>query len=303
MAKAQKPKIKHYKFYGFNTTLQSEQRKGDQAYLELVQNISKQGVLVPIGAERVVMLRNQFKAEYLFNNKVHQILYGKIVRFTVIDPKHWYNTQKRDFENHELPAGIFPNGYETDYVFFPSIHRFFVKVDAKITPNIVELFLSEAFEQVIYQNEEIFVNLMQSTDEINQIINSPRISSLNVSVSYTNEDIGPEYKDFVDGLLKEAQAGHLDANFKPDQHGKLANNSKLIRGLLELVKDNGEAQATAEINGKKKVITTKDYPEKVDIPSESEESVKIKLLEKMLKENRPEEIIPKKKKKKGGKKK
>jgi hypothetical protein len=283
----QKRKLKRFRFFGFNVKLYSLERKGESIYAELIQNIFRQDILVSIGAERAMTLRTQFTASATNQDLRHQIFYGKLLRFTLLEGNNWYSKTKHDFINYEVPLDAFPNAFETDYIFIPAVHRFFIKISSKINANITREFLEKAFSRVALSNEQVTVNVIQSKDIIDQIISSDDLRSLKVNVSYTNDDIGDEAQELIDKLLKDGQIGEAEASFRPDQNGNLSTKSSLIRGLLEIAKDNGRAEATIiNENGKRQKIKTTNYPEKINIDSESEESIKIALFEKMMKEHR-----------------
>jgi hypothetical protein len=149
--------------------------------------------------------------------------------------------------------------------------------------------LEKALRNLLINTEQVTVTIIQSKDVIEEIISSDRIQRLIVTVSYTNDDIGDAAQELMDSLLKEGKIGQIVATLKPDQNGNLATNSKIVRGLLEMAKDNGEAEATIVNDaGKKEKIVTSNYPEKFNVTSESEDSIKVALFQNMMKEHRSE---------------
>lgn len=291
MAKAQKKeKAKTYFYYGFNITLQSNNRHGEDAYYELIKSIYDKDISPRIAADKAMALKTQTLESYTFEHKKHKVLHGQLIRYTISDKKHWYNKQTKQIEEFNVPDNMFPNGYEASYVFIPMAHRFYVAVTTKVSSVSVEYFLNKALNDVIGAREEIKVNLIQSTDTFEEIISSNKIKNLTVTVSYTNDDIGIDSMELMDKYLKESQVGEMEANFKPDQNGNLKTDSGMVRGFLELAKENGEAEATiVKDDGKLKKILTHNYPEKRPVTAKPTDDVVNILFTDIAKEYRQNE--------------
>ena len=240
-----------------------------------------------IGGEKAMSLKTQFTKEYLFNHKRHKVLHGKLVRYTVLDENQWYNRRTKEFEKYAIPQDVFPNGYETEYIFIPAAHRFYFAVNSKVSIVATETFLNKALKRVAGIREEVKVNLIQSTDTFEEIINSKQIKSLRVNVSYTNDDVGKEAAELMDEFLKDAQVGEIEAVFKPDQNGTLNTESTMVSGFLGVAKENGTAEATI-INdaGKQKKIVTTNYPEKRPVVVAENEVPENKLFTDVMKDYR-----------------
>ena len=117
------------------------------------------------------------------------------------------------------------------------------------------------------EEDNITVDLIQSAGTFEQIINSKEINKLEITVSYTNDDIGSIAQEAMDALLKDAQIGHADIILNPDATKSLNADSTMVKGLLELAQENGSAKATVTNEvGKKVIIKTAQHPEKILIP-------------------------------------
>lgn len=291
MAKApKKAKEKTFQYYGLNIKLQSDERKGEDVYYSLLKSIFDQDLHEKIGAERAMTFKTQFTSNFLFKERRHKVLHGQLVRYTILDEDHWYNTKTKEFEKYDTPDDIFPNGFETHYIFIPAAHRFYFAVNQKVSIVSVETFITKALKKIIGVREEIRVNLIQSNDTFDEIIFAKQLKSLRVSVSYTNDDIGKEAMELMDNFLKDAQIGEAEAVFKPDQHGNLNTDSAMVRGFLEVAKENGEAEATiVKEDGKQKKIVTKNYPEKRPVIVTDTDDVNNKLFNDVMKEYRDEQ--------------
>jgi len=283
------PKLHNYNYYGFNIKILSNERKGKEMYEQLIKDLFVKDIVSIVGGEKAVTLRTQFSTIVPLKNGEASLFYGKITRYTTLDGKNWYDQVKKDFINFDVPLGIFPNGFETDYLFIPDAHRFFIRVNPKVSIQSVERYLLQAIPEVIGAKESFSVNIIQSQDVIEKILNSKELNMLKVEISYTNDDIGDAAQELMDKLLKNGNVGKLDATFRPDQSGVLETNSQFIRGVLELAKENGIAEATIrDENGRKAKVKTSNYPEKTTIRSENENLSMIDLLLKTMRAYRDE---------------
>lgn len=289
MSPQKKTKLTDFKYYGFNIKILSNKRKGTEMYENLIKNLFAKDIVAIIGSEKAMTLRTQFSIDVPYKNNTIRMFYGHITRYTTLDGKNWYNKTKKDFTSFDVPLDIFPNGFETEYVFVPSAHRFFVKINSKVSITAVERYLNQAIPEVISSDESFSVNVIQSQDIIEKIIQSQELNSLKVEISYTNDDIGDEAQELMDELLKNGKIGRLNATFKPDQTGALDTDSKFIRGVLELAKENGNAIASIKnANGRRERVITSSHPEKIIVQSEQEDTAKIDLVVKTIRNYRNE---------------
>lgn len=263
---AKKTKSKRVRFYGLNVTLQSKERKGTKTYYDLIKRIYDDSIVVNLGSEKRVLFRNQFGTKFEYENKKYDVLYGKLLRFTVIDTKNWYHQKSKILQDYELPPDIAPNAFETDYIFIPEAHRFFIRYNNKVNINIARIFIEKSLNKLLVLGEEIHVNIISSKDVIDAIMDAKNITNLTINVSYTNDDIAKDAKELIDDMLKKAHAGEAGVNFKPDATGTLDSKSNLISGFLGVAKENGNATATIlNEKGRRKTINTSDHPEKISI--------------------------------------
>jgi hypothetical protein len=276
--KEKKPKMKNNFFWGFNIKLTSTRRSGEDAYFDMIHQLFMKDIRKPIGNGKMATLSSQKKKEYAFNGTPYKVLYGRLTRYSLLEGSQWYNEATKQYEQPVLPKGIYPDAFDTDYIFFPEIHKFYIVNNTKVSSTIALAFLQEGLREVIEQNESYTVSILQSQDTINAIINAPSLKDLYVNLSVTNDDAGDKAQEAVDKLLKTNNIGRIEAKFKPDATGNLNTKQELIRGLIELAKDNGEAVANVvNENGKKTKVVTSKFPEKINIPTAENEDLITKL--------------------------
>lgn len=264
--KEKQPKTKSYFFYGFNVKLQSDKRHGSNAYLTLINDLYKIEEPIKLIGDRVITMRSLGTGSKENQNSDETFLIGEVVSFTNLYEGHWYNKLTKELQNQELPENLFPNVKRTQFLFVPAAHRVFIKTNSEITLSSMIKFFSTGLNKVIDKDESILIDIIQSKDGINEIISAQEVNSLHVSISYTNEDIGDKATEDMDKLLKDANIGEGEFNLTPNNKRKLDANSDFIKGVLGLAKENGSAVATIkDNNGKKRIIRTKDYPEKIHL--------------------------------------
>jgi len=282
--KTKTPTDKDFIFFGFNIKLISNERQGTFAYTEIIRDMFTKDIYALVGSDKAMLLRNQFSQTVIWKEQEYEVIYGKITRYTTLEGANWYNKTKRDYQTYEVPLDIFPSGFETDYYFIPAAHRFFIRKSPKVSFVATERFLNLAIKQVITPKEDFRVNIIKSQDVIDKIIDSKELRSLIVHVTYTNDDIGEDAEQWADELLKDGQIGRIDATFKPDQNGTLETNNKLIRGLLEISKENGTAEARIiNQNGRKETVITESHAEKIIVKTNNEGTILQVLFSQMMK--------------------
>lgn len=254
-------------FYGFNIKIQSTTNKNSAEYLRLINSVFDKALIIDIGGEKAMLFKTSNKTEISIGTEKYQCVYGQLVRYTILDDENWYDEKTKTFVSFPTPDSIHPNGYETEYYFIPSLHKFFISYSIKVSHVATKNFLSKALFKVKKEGDNITVDLIQSSGTFEQIINSKEINKLEIKVSYTNDDIGSVAQEAMDALLKDAQIGYADIILNPDANKSLNAESTMVKGLLELAQENGSAIATVTNElGKKVRIKTYQHPEKILIP-------------------------------------
>lgn len=244
-----------------NIKLMSNNRRGDEAYKEIVSQIKSQKIHIPVyGENQHMILRTQFSTLVRVGEQNIEVLYGKISKYVIIDGDDWINLSNMEVENVDLPANLFPSLKETSYFFIPRAHRFAFVKDQGISANYVHKFLSNAVNMVIETDEQSEVIIEQSEDIFERIINAESIKKLLINISYSNADTGDEAYEFMDSQIRESEMRKLKLEATPNQNGDIKTSSLLIKGALKVAQSNGYAQATIVENNIRIKIDTKTHP-------------------------------------------
>lgn len=258
-------KQKHYRIQILNIKLLSNNRKGDSAYKDIIDSIFKNKINVPVRGGKNAILRTRFFDSY---EKENDIIYGSFCKFTTIDTNDWLNYKNLEVENVSLPEDMFPNLVETDYIFIPQAHRFIIVLTPSVNIRAAEQFFNLAIKKVISPDESYEVNIEQSEDAFEQIINAEFVRKLYVSISYSNADTGDDAYEFMDKEIRDSSIGRLNMDISPDHNNNIQTDTTLISGALKVAKSNGFAKATIIENGRRIKVETQNHPETLSIVAE-----------------------------------
>ncbi len=280
MAKT-KTKEKYYRFQIANIKLQSNSRKGDEAYIDILSKIKEYKVSIPVLGTTHVILRTQFKDKVLVDGKEIDIIYGKISKYTVIDGKDWINLSSMEVENVDLPPNFFPNLKETDYIFIPSAHRFTIVLTKNFNINAVVKFLEKAVASVINSDEQHVICIDQDEDPFCRITKAELVKKLLIEISYSNADTGDEAYAFMDNEIRGSQMGKLKLDAVPNHTKSIKTDSVLVSGALKVAQSNGFVQATIVEEGKNIKVNTKEHPRIIPVVCE-ETAMKLHITTKIM---------------------
>lgn len=282
-----KPKEQTYKVQIVNVKLLSNERKGNSAYEEIIRSVHQNKVSIPVFGNTHMILRTMFEDVVDVNGVGISILYGKISKYTVIDGKDWLNLNNMEVENINLPANVFPNLKESEYVFIPEAHRLAIINKDSITVRHTEKFLKGAIKKVIDPTEDFEVCIEQADDAFERIVTAQQILKLHIDISYSNADIGDDAYEFMDNELRNGEVGRLKMDISPNHNKNIVTTGTVISGSLKVAQSNGSAQATIIEDGKRIVVNTNEHPRTIVIKC-VETLMKLKIVNHIINLFRPQ---------------
>lgn len=196
-----------------------------------------------------------------------EIFECQFVKYKIEDEndKH-YDTVRKLVKSANPNAPIKPNAHEIDFYFIPAIHRLLLPINSKVTPNQVELFFNQALLKIYEKSSFFNIDIAKSIEEVEKIFTFKSLDKLQLEISYTNDDLGDDEKLFMDALLKESNVNKYKAEFDSEKKESLNLESKLIKGGIELSKENGTLKAIGTNDfGNKTVVNTKNEFEEFKI--------------------------------------
>ncbi len=203
---------------------------------------------------------------------------GVIFRFLNIDPREeWVDVKTRmavelDESSSEwfVPENLKPNLRKIPFVFFPKKHR--ILFDAESLPSrLARGFFLKIFSTRNMYKEfgDVEVIIESSMDKIQEIINMPAKTKLEISISVPNQDdVGDCAQKVIDRMidqkakrLYQSYSASKKKNFNPDRE---------TLELMRLAAHEGWVRVTAYPAGKRTIETTKQHPWEKTIPYEPE---------------------------------
>lgn len=263
-----RPSIRRFNFQVANIKLLSNNRSGDIAYADIISKIKSRKISIPVRGDTHMIFRTQFADRIRIEGRDVEIMYGKISTYTVIDGNDWINLNNMEVETVDLPANSFPNLKETDYIFIPSAHRLAIVDNRTFSINTAKKFLIGAVGAVIERDEQFEVNIEQSEDIFERIVNAESVKKLLIDISYSNADTGDDTYEFMDTLIRDSEMKRLKMEATPNHTGNINANSRLVSGALKVAQSNGYAKATITEAGKKIKIDTNEHPRIIQVQCE-----------------------------------
>lgn len=238
-----------------NVVLYPEKRQSIQRYIELFAEIFDTKIAVNTYAEKITQMESLDLDEGVY--------FGKLVNFTDLKGKKWFDKDANAVENFEFNLNKFPNAKEKEFYFFPSIHR--IAILGKDSPSLSQMqkFFQQAFAKVVDSkyDEAVEVNIITDSVVLDKIYASPKLVSLEVHVSYSNNDLNEDYQALIDDQLKEQDVRNFKSTVSGTSNTPLKIKKKsFLGGLLGLTQNNGYAIAKGDFDGVYQTVSTRDYP-------------------------------------------
>lgn len=262
------------RFYIANIVISPESSQYPERYIELLQDIFNQKITVVTHFDKATRIRTLFKNE--------DLIYGKIANCSYIDPKKpaldLSTNEPTTLSSYDFSTA--PNLREWDYFFIPAVHKFIFPCKSGVSRRQIEKFLISAFNTAISStNEEINISIVTSSEIIERIIDSEGITSLYVSLSYSNNDLNEDWAQEFDDDLRNSDTRRISMKSSATKKAPIImKKSKFLQALVLLAKKNGKARATILENGNPVMINTEEHPEILSISYTEEEDLKSKLL-------------------------
>lgn len=249
----EKPKQIRLRFY--NVVIHPASKHQPQSYIDLYEKVFKQSKTYETGGGKRTKMRSFSKGA--------EMIQGTLINYTTLDNDNWYNESSDEVVTHETEPNIYPNAKEWDFYFYPEKHRMAVVIKQGISWSQIENYFSKAFadaSEVLCYDE---VKLTQETSQegIDEIFALDTIESLEVEISYSNNDINDITAAAIDEEFKKSNVSTIKTKVTGVKGNPLTlDEDKYLGSLVKLSKHNGYAKATGKSDHRVKKVNTKDYP-------------------------------------------
>jgi hypothetical protein len=246
------------KFYLLNLNLNSPNRKGKDVLSDFFLRSKKERKKIPVRGSDTFYIRLAF--ESLIENE--PVVYGRFSKFIDIDGKSSKDIETAEDLNIVIPPNAAFDLKETNFIFYPKKHRLAVEKSPSISINYIVKYIESVFRSYLMDDEYLTVTLKQDEDSFDRIYEADLIKSLVIKVSYTNDDINKDVANWFDDQLKDGAIREMLIKAVPDKSGNINPEVDIIKGAMELSKENGYTIAKIKNKGKRPVtINTNRHPE------------------------------------------
>ncbi len=196
--------------------------------------------------------------------------YGVVSKFVTMESIDFIDKNTGSLVEFSIPSNLEARVNEYEFVFIPKCHRFAFIKGGKINPEVsrrgaplkqMTTIIEKAFKNIAAEHEDVKV-IVQQSDQVFKRIFEEKILSLDIKVSYTNDDLSNEGKKTIDSLLRDGQIGEFIGKFRPDSSGFIKSDALFPKEMIKLAKENGQVKAKMKNEeGDVTNLNTKEHPE------------------------------------------
>lgn len=242
----------------YNVVIQPAEFYQTENYVELMKRVFHGGQSIATGSDKVTKMR--------LLDIANDIMHGQLINYSTLSTKNWYDDNADRVVEHDAEPNLYPNAREWDFYFMPEKHRMAVVIKRGISWSQFEKYFAKVFEQACegLGFDNVQFNRVTTSQGLEEIFNLDTINSLEIEVSYSNNDnndafttaIDDEFKESNVSLLKAKAVGTKEHPIKLKKEGNSVLNS-----LLNLTRNNGFAKAKGKEGRNSKTINTRDFPQ------------------------------------------
>jgi hypothetical protein len=272
------PRKKKFKLY--NVVVHPVGKQSKTTYIDIFRKISEQ-------AKSYETAKGKHTKIHAFSNVYNGELYQcNLVNFAVADDnEQWYNQDSDELIPAEQAPNIGTAAKEWILYLFPENHRIAVEMKPGISWAQIESFLLKGFADAcatLFLDE---VKLTQETTQegIEQIFSLETVDSIEIEVSYSNNDTNDITTQILDDDLKKSNVGTLKTKITSSKGSPMTidENSGYVSSLIKLSQHNGKVKARGNIGMAKKSFNTYDYPIIVELSVIDEKDLLTQLIDKL----------------------
>ena len=242
----------------YNVVIQPAIFHEKENYVELFKRVFHDGHAIVTGTDKVTKMRSL--------DTLNDIMCGQLINYSTLSSKNWYDENADRVVEHDTAPNLYPNAREWDFYFSPDKHRMAVVVKRGISWSQFEKYFVKVFEHACegLGFDQVVLNRVTTSQGLEEIFKLDSISSLEIEVSYSNNDNNDAYTTAIDDEFKESNVALMKAKAvgTKDHPIKLKKEgNSVLNSLLTLTKNNGFAKAKGRIGRFVKSINTRDFPQ------------------------------------------
>lgn len=245
----------------YNLVIQPVKYHHPDCYVELMKKVFAQELSVVTGTDKLTKMR----ILSVFND----VIYGQLINMTTLGNDNWYDSETDTIGQHPTEPNMYPNAREWDFYFMPENHRMAVVVKRGISWSQFEKYFATVFDKVCpaLGYDTVIMNRVTSVQGLEEIYKLDTISTLEIEVSYSNNDNNDAFTTAIDNELKETNVSVLKTKAEATKNNPIIlkkEGNSYLTSLVNLSKNNGFTKARGKEGRRVKTVNTRNYP-RVDL--------------------------------------
>lgn len=256
--KNKKERVYKRKFYFLNFVINELSKQIPENYIEVFANICDKKIQINTYGDRKTFITSFYKVGNHYEGIISNAIFVNpdsssidgltyVVSNSDVDPNKGLSLKQWRF------------------YFFPKYHRMAIVSGCSLSQ--IYKFFNEAFKEIYGEFDYINVNIEKERSIIDRIIESKTLESLELELSYSNNDCFEDWSNILDVDMKEAGTKCAKFSFK-SLAGRYLDITKtsFMKALLYISKSNGFAKAKLRNEqGRHEVVNTNDFPKQVQV--------------------------------------
>lgn len=189
------------------------------------------------------------------------LIFGSLINYTQLKNNEWFNSANGEVEDFVIDKNMHPNIKLWSYFFSPQTHTLAVASEA--SKSQIEKFFNHAFLQVTDKTigEEVAFNVIGSNESIDRILSLKSMTSIKVSLHYSNNDSEEDWEELIDNSMKESDVKNVHLELSGTRKNPIITaKNLLLAGFIKLGRRNGKVTAITQEDGHRKVLSNSDIP-------------------------------------------
>lgn len=245
--------INKKKFYFINFVLKVPEMQRPEEYVKVFSSISDNKIQVQTYGDRRTFIT-------LFQ-KLGENYVGTISNAIFVNPDSTsINSETYEISCPDIDPSEGLSLKQWDFYFFPHSHRMAIVGSCSLSQ--VLKFFKKAFYETLGDEDYYSIYIEKDRGVLEMIVNSAKVSRLEMELSYSNNDNYDDWKDLLDEEMRSSNTKQAKFSFK-SLSGRYLNlaQTKFMNALLWLTKSNGHAKATIEKEkGRCEIVDTNNHP-------------------------------------------
>lgn len=256
--KTKNSKIRNTVFRFFNVVIYPEEHQKEKNYIIALDKIFKRGTSVYTYQDKITKM-------YSLNRLSDEsLIYGTIINYTKLKgEERCYNEETGMIEEKEMDPNLNPNCKEWEFYFMPSKHRMAIPKNGRVSYSQIVKFFEVELKEVADSIgcDRIEFNPVATKNAIKDIFELDTIERLEVTVSYTNNDMNEGYDQLISDELSAQGVDNLKTIATGGKGAPFTLKKRsYLGGIVTLAQEYGKAMAKGVKDNIRKTINTIHYP-------------------------------------------